>query len=68
MLASLSRGLPMVLLPMISDQQANDERAATSVAASVANRPKDVGAAVQEARLIPDTVLRQRRWPVRRPM
>ena len=47
-LAALSQGLPLVLLPLIADQPLNAERVAAAEAAAVSAGPSEVGAAVQK--------------------
>lgn len=47
-LAALSRGIPLVLLPVLWDQPFNAARAAATGAAVVISSPQDAGAAVAE--------------------
>ena len=47
-LAALSRGLPLVIFPLIADQPVNAGRVAASGAGVVVTSPKEVGATVQE--------------------
>ncbi len=48
LLASLSRGLPAVLLPVLAEQPLNAERAAAAGAALVVQNPKEVGEAARQ--------------------